>query len=140
VTIIGPPSHPPWFCGQIPFIRIAVTDQSGFDFRFATMGTVARVEELRGISNTPASPRFPTIKPRCARRSPQNRAATVHDRANEIPLVTAERSRSGTEHNCLLAILDLDTQPPLILSHMGRKVCDANLLASVAIGPNAAPS
>ena len=130
------PSHPFWLGRQPPFVRIKIGNQSGLDLRFPAMSTIIGVEKLRSIGRS-SSPCSPAARASRARRSPQDRSATVHHRADEVPLVAPKPSWSGNEEYRLLRVTHLDTEPPFVRTyHVRGKLCAGDFLTDVVVGPH----
>jgi hypothetical protein len=108
VLIVGRPAHPFRFRRQVPFIGIKIGNQSRFNFSFANVSTIVRIRKLRGISDL--SPPCLAAAEACrAGGHPNDRTASVHDRAHEIPLMATKMTRSWHEEDRLIQTTDLDS-------------------------------
>src|SRR6516225_277566 len=95
-TIVGSPPHPFRFWRQIPFVRMKATSgaKPRFDCRRALMTPGDAVHKLRGVSDLPG-PFLSTSESVSAGGPPQHGGETVHMRAPEEPLSTAEMTPAG---------------------------------------------
>jgi hypothetical protein len=100
---------------------------SRFDFRFAAMGTVVRIKELRGISNTPA----PML---VGYKSEWGQAVSIKPSSNgswlgkRNTIGCTKESGSWHKKDSLLPVTHFDVEPTFVtIPHVSRKICAPDL-------------
>src|SRR5262245_56687639 len=89
------------------------------------MCAINATKKLRGVGNTPAPP-LSAAKLLCSGRSPEHRAATVLDRAHEIPLMTTEPSGSWRKNDRLVHVIHYNPKSAFVRTHANGalRYCD----------------
>src|SRR5262249_61126767 len=108
-----PPPHPFAFRPPVPFVRVAIADQTRFDLCLTDMPTVVNRQKLRSICDLPPSPCVPAPKPQCAWRLPEDRCQATSRGAHEIPLLSPDGPGTCHESHPLVETAGLEMKPSL---------------------------
>jgi hypothetical protein len=136
IEVVRAPPHPFRLRRQVPFIWIAVTDETRLDLRLARMRAIIRPQELRSIGNNPPPPSLPAAKSPCARGHPEDRCPPIHDRTHEVPLHATEMAGTRDENDPLIKAISFKAKPSLLATAQVRgDFSRADDFPRVIIGP-----